>query len=140
MLKLSERDLFRKLNGVLEPLIRKGMGSPVFMPVGTIVIETKGFKSGQTRRTPLMTLRIGPYWLLSTVRGDRSFWVKNLEKQPSVHYFFAGLKRKATATVFTTENASNNQDSLSDTEKLISTALHPYLQAGWAFALLKREK
>ncbi len=47
-----EREFFRMLNRVVEPAVRKGIGSPRFVPGGLILLESTGHKSGQTRRTP----------------------------------------------------------------------------------------
>ena len=72
-----EQKVFRNLNSVVEPAVRRGFGSPTRAPAGLIVLETVGFKSGTTRRTPLWSLRLGRYRVVSTARGNRSFWVKN---------------------------------------------------------------
>lgn len=53
--------------------MRSGVASPTLLPGALVVLESIGFKTGARRRTPLMSFRI-----VSTVRGERSFWVKNL--------------------------------------------------------------
>ena len=94
-----ERKFFRGLNAVVEPAVRRGVASPTLLPGAMIVLESIGFKSGQRRRTPLLSFRLGPYRIVSTVRGDRSFWVRNLVKQEQVHYFLGGKRRAARAIV-----------------------------------------
>ena len=131
-----ERNFFRYLNAVVEPAVRHGIGSPRFTPASLIVLETTGFKSGQQRRTPLWSLRLGRYRLISTARGGRSFWVKNLQKDPEVGYYLAGRRRDSEAVVF----APGEDDA--DTSKLprilqgLVSLLHPYTRRGWAFAVL----
>ena len=81
--------------------MRRGVGSPGFAPAALIVLESTGFKSGAQRRTPLLSVAAGPYRVVSTVRGDRSFWVKNLVNEPRVTYFISGQPRAAQALVIT---------------------------------------
>ena len=40
-----EREFFRMLNRVVEPAVRRGIGSPRFVPGGLILLESVGFKS-----------------------------------------------------------------------------------------------
>ncbi|KZX54989.1 hypothetical protein A3709_08270 [Halioglobus sp. HI00S01] len=94
-----EQQFFRQLNAVVEPAVRRGIGSPRLLPAGLILLESTGFISGELRSTPLLSFRAGRYRIVSTVRGQRSFWVKNLLKQPDVSYFLAGRRRNATAVV-----------------------------------------
>ena len=86
-----EREFFRKLNSVVEPAVRKGLGSPRIWPSGLILLETTGFKTGVKRRTPLLATRLGKYVFVSTFRADRSFWIRNLRKQPRVFYLLGLL-------------------------------------------------
>ncbi|MFT5484418.1 MAG: hypothetical protein ACI9GW_003083, partial [Halieaceae bacterium] len=85
-----EREFFRMLNRVVEPAVRKGLGSPRFVPGGLIVLESTGFKSGELRRTPLVAIRIQGHVIVSTARANRSFWVKNLQAKPRIRYWLAG--------------------------------------------------
>ena len=77
-----ERNFFRRLNSVVEPAVRRGIASSRLTPASLIVLETTGFKSGKQRRTPLWSIGLGRYRIVSTVRGDRSFWIRNLQKEP----------------------------------------------------------
>ena len=89
-LQTLERDFFRTLNRYVEPAVRAGLLSPRYAPGTMIVLETTGFKTGATRRTPLLATRLGRYVFISTVRGNRSFWVKNLQKDASARYYLGG--------------------------------------------------
>ena len=131
-----EREFFRMLNRVVEPAVRKGLGSPRFVPGGLIVLETIGFKSGATRRTPLVATRFQGYVFVATYRGDRSFWLKNLALQPKVSYFLAGKPRKATAFVMRPDKRYRRPKSLPATIGKITDFLAPYTKAGWAFVVL----
>ncbi len=131
-----EREFFRMLNRVVEPAVRRGVGSPRFVPGGLIVLETIGFRSGELRRTPLVAIRLGRYVFVSTFRGERSFWVKNLVKQPRVRYYLAGKKREARAFVLKPGRRYRRPASLPAAVGAITDFLAPYTAAGWAFAVL----
>lgn len=131
-----EREFFRMLNRVVEPAVRMGFGSPRFVPSGLIVLETKGFKSGLLRRTPLAATRLHDYVFISTARGEKSFWVKNLQLQPSVTYHLAGKPRSAEAIVISSGTVEHRPDDLPVAIARIIDFLVPYTRAGWAFAVL----
>ncbi len=131
-----EREFFRMLNRVVEPAVRKGIGSPRFVPGGLIVLETTGFKSGQQRRTPLVATRLGGYVFITTVRGERSFWVKNLQKKAQTNYYLGGKRRSAKAFVMMPGKRYRRPTSLPPFIGKITDFLAPYTRAGWAFAVL----
>lgn len=131
-----EREFFRMLNRVVEPAVRRGIGSPCFVPGGLIVLESVGFRSGATRRTPLVATRLGRYVFVSTVRGERSFWVRNLRKQPRVTYYLGGRARQARAFVLMPGKRYRRPKSLPPLIAGITDFLAPYTRAGWAFAVL----
>jgi hypothetical protein len=134
--QMVEREFFRMLNRVVEPAVRKGLGSPRFVPGGLIVLESVGFKTGATRRTPLVATRLGGYVFVSTVRGDRSFWIKNLQKQPRITYYLVGKPRPARAFVMMPGKRYQRPKSLPAFIGRITDFLAPYTRAGWAFAVL----
>lgn len=131
-----EREFFRMLNRVVEPAVRRGLGSPRFVPGGLIVLETTGFKTGRKRSTPLVATRLGKYVFVSTFRGDRSFWIKNLRKQPLVNYYLGGKKRAARAFVMMPGKRYQRPKSLPAPIGRITDFLAPYTGAGWGFAVL----
>jgi hypothetical protein len=131
-----EREFFRMLNRVVEPAVRHGVGSPRFVPGGLIVLESTGFKSGQKRRTPLVATRFMGHVFVSTVRADRSFWVKNLQLQPRTRYWLAGKPRQAKAFVMAPGKRYRSPASLPPAVRKITDFLAPYTRAGWAFVVL----
>jgi hypothetical protein len=135
-----ERNLFRAVNALVEPAVRRGVGSPRFTPLSLIVLESTGFKSGARRRTPLWSCLAGRYRIVSTARGDRSFWVRNLQARSQVRYFVGGRAREARAIVI----APGHVDQLTDTSppllRAIVSALGRFPRKGWAFAVLVPEQ
>ncbi|MEM0955439.1 MAG: nitroreductase/quinone reductase family protein [Pseudomonadota bacterium] len=131
-----EREFFRRLNSVVEPAVRRGIASPKLLPAGLIVLESTGFKSGLKRRTPLLSLRLGRYTLVSTVRGERSFWVKNLSKRPAVRYWRGGEEIKAKAFVVAPGSTVRRPTSQPRWLQELLIRLQPLTQMGWAFAIL----
>jgi len=135
-----ERGFFRTLNSVVEPAVRKGLGSPRFLPGGLIVLETTGFKTGATRRTPLVATRLGRFIFVSTFRGESSFWVKNLHKKSSINYYLGGKAREADAFVVMPGKDYQSPKSLPPAISKLTDLLAPYTRAGWAFAVLDSRK
>lgn len=131
-----EQQFFRMLNAVAEPAIRRGFGSLTFAPASLLVLESTGFKSGLTRRTPLWSAGIGPFRLVSTARGDRSFWVKNLYFEPAVSFYLGGRKRSARALVIANGEFSRDIDDLPKPLQTLAHAIADFQPAGWACALL----
>ena len=95
-----EATFFRALNEVVEPAVRAGLGSPCFWPTGVIVIESTGRHTGVTHRSPVVAAAIGEAVIVSTVRGERSQWLKNLAATPRVRYWRGGLAHEALAITF----------------------------------------
>jgi deazaflavin-dependent oxidoreductase (nitroreductase family) len=131
-----ERQFFRTLNRVVEPAVRRGLGSPRFVPGGLIVLETTGFKSGELRRTPLTAIRLRSYVFVSTFRGDSSLWVKNLRKNPRARYWLGGKPREARAFLMVHGKRYRQPRSLPAEIQAITDILAPYTRQGWAFAVL----
>lgn len=98
----SIRDLvpsgFRALNRVVLPLVRAGVGSPLPLGFGLVVLETTGRRSGATRSVPVVAFRAGRRVTVSTVRAD-SQWVKNLEADSDAAIWRNGTRREVTADV-----------------------------------------
>ena len=131
-----ERAFFRRINSVIEPAIRRGLGSPRLAPASLIVLETTGFKSGKQRRTPLWSLRLGPYRIVSTVRGKRSFWVKNLQKHPHTTYYVGGKPRRSEALVIAHGTDRRPSSILPPVLRGLTGFLAGLTRNGWAFAVL----
>ena len=132
-----EQKFFRKINDVVEPLVSSCVGSPSWTPASLIVLESTGFKSGQPRRTPLWSLRLGRYRLISTARGNRSFWVKNLQKNPEVNYSLDGKVVSSDAIVIAPGFDKINDWELGSVFSRVLVGLEKFVQQrGWAFAVL----
>jgi deazaflavin-dependent oxidoreductase (nitroreductase family) len=93
-----EKRFFRTLNTYLEPLISTGLGSPGLTPVGAVVLETTGRKSGRTYKTPVLASEFATLLLVSTVRS-RSQWIKNLAATPQTKVWLRGQSVPVTAYV-----------------------------------------
>ena len=83
---------------MVEPLAKAGLGSPPPVGFGLMVLETTGRKSGETRRVPVLGLRVGDRAVVSTVRSD-SQWLANLEADERAGVWWWGRRRDAVASV-----------------------------------------
>jgi hypothetical protein len=131
-----EQQLFRRINGVVEPMVRRGFVSSKLAPASLIVLETIGFKSGQLKRTPVWSLGLGRYRIVGTARGGRSFWVKNLLKDSDISYFLGGKAVSSEAIVMAPAGDNLNEWNLSPLLSRLTSGLSRYVKSGWAFAVL----
>jgi hypothetical protein len=92
------REIFSRVNRLVKPLVKAGLGSPLPIGLGAVVLESTGRKSGLPREVPLLGVRLGDRVVVSTVR-DNSQWVKNLEANDQAAVWFCGRRRSATASV-----------------------------------------
>ena len=89
--------LFRMLNAVVLPLAKAGLGSPLPVGAGVVVLETTGRRSNLPRQVPLAATRLGDRITVSTVRKD-SQWVGNLEADRNAAVWLNGKRRDVVAT------------------------------------------
>ncbi len=92
------QELFRSLNKYVKPLVKAGLGSPLPVGLGAVVLESKGRVSGKQREVPVLALRLGDKYLVSTVR-ENSQWVKNLEADDEAAVWSCGKRNTAKASV-----------------------------------------
>jgi deazaflavin-dependent oxidoreductase (nitroreductase family) len=92
------RNGFRTLNRVVLPVVKRGVGSPLPLGVGLVVLETVGRRSGRPRQVPLVSARIGDTVIVSTVRRP-SQWVENVAAAGAARVWLGGTKRSGTATI-----------------------------------------
>jgi deazaflavin-dependent oxidoreductase (nitroreductase family) len=89
---------FAALNGVVRPVVQAGIGNPLPVGAGAVVLETTGRRSGLPRAVPVLSTRLGDTLTVSTVRAD-SQWIRNAEADPNVAVWLGGHRRNAVATV-----------------------------------------
>lgn len=107
-----EATFFRTINGVIEPAVRAGWGSPCVSPSGLIVLETTGRRTGHAYRTPVVATLLGGRIIVSTIRGERSQWLQNLAATATVRYWLAGRPHDADAIVFTANGTRPHRAAL----------------------------
>ena len=93
-LERLQSEYFRMLNQFVEPAVRAGFFAPGLFPIGGIVIETRGRKTGRPSSVPLLAAMAGDVVVVSTVRRS-SNWLKNLSAQPEVRYWLHGREQRA---------------------------------------------
>ncbi len=95
-----EAQFFHALNAFVEPAVRAGCGAPGISPSGLIVLETTGRRTGRLHRTPVLATVFDGRIVVSTSRGGRSQWLKNLSATPAARYWLGGRLHEADAVVF----------------------------------------
>lgn len=92
------RQGFAALNAIVRPAVQSGIGNPLPIGAGAVVLETTGRVSGLARLVPVLSTRTGNTLTVSTVRSD-SQWIRNAEADSNVAVWLGGQRREATATV-----------------------------------------
>jgi hypothetical protein len=72
---------FATLNSVVRPAVKAGIGNPLPIGAGAVVLETTGRRSGLPRQVPVLATR-RRHAHVSTVRSD-SQWLRNIEADPT---------------------------------------------------------
>ncbi len=94
-----ESSVYETLDLFLGPIASSGVAAPGVLPAGLIVLETTGWRTGRTHRTPVVAAALGDRLLVSTVRGRRSHWVRNLLRNPQTRYLIGDEPHAVTACV-----------------------------------------
>jgi F420H(2)-dependent quinone reductase len=133
-----EKAVFDSINSFVEPLVRSGFGSPCLLSVGAIVVEVAGRKSHRLINVPLMATILGDHLIISTARGRRSQWIRNLAANPEVRYWILGKPRRAHAFVF--RRAGERPDGFERQPlaiRQVASLIAPWThESGLAFAIL----
>ena len=135
-LKQLEQRVFRGINQVVEPAVRSGLASSQRTPASLIVVESTGHRSGKTRTTPLWSAKIGKYRIISTARGRRSHWLKNLAAGPDLSYYIDGKMKRARAMVFGPDLPTPNYNGLPLRVSVLAATYERLARRGWGFAIL----
>jgi hypothetical protein len=90
-----EARFFSAINRLTEPAVRAGLGSLWVMPAGMVVLEVSGRRTGEIRRVPVLAAEIGEYVVVSTLRVQRSEWLRNVLANPDIRYWIRGRPHDA---------------------------------------------
>ena len=129
-----EGSIFSALNRLIEPGVRAGFGSLWILPVGLIVLETTGRKTGLPHRVPLLAAMVAGHVVVSTVRVKDSQWLRNTLEDPRVRYWVRGQERCGRAIVVM--SGRDLPGPLSDDARCLVEALRPAAALGAAFVIL----
>jgi hypothetical protein len=131
-----EKEAFRAMNAVVEPLVRAGFAGPLFTPFGLIVLETLGRETQEIRRTPLLATSCGQLTVVATFRAGRSQWVKNLALQTSADWWKNGRRVTGRPVVFAEAAPWPDETGIPAALAPFVEAWRPLVAAGWAIAVL----
>jgi deazaflavin-dependent oxidoreductase (nitroreductase family) len=135
-----EVQFFRAVNALVEPAVLAGCGAPGPWPTGLILLETTGARTGLPRRAPLLATVLEGCLFVSTARGPRAQWVKNLQIEPRVRYWLAGREHHGRAVVFAPGMPPPPTDGLPPLARLLAdTLLPPATAFGWTFAVIVKD-
>ena len=129
-----EISLFSALNRLVEPAVRAGFGSLWIFPVGLIVLETTGRKTGLPQRVPLLAAMIAGHVVVSTVRVQQSQWLRNALEDPDVRFWLRGQELRARAIIVM--SGRDVPEVVDDDARCLVEALRPAAAFGAAFVIL----
>lgn len=133
-----EISLFSALNRLVEPGVRAGFGSLWVLPVGLIVLETTGRKTGLPQRVPLLAVMIAGHVVVSTVRVQQSQWLRNTLEDPGVRFWLRGQELRARAIVVMSDHEV--PEVMDDDARCVVKALRPATTLGAAFVILLNDR
>jgi len=133
----AEVECYRALNAVIERAVRAGCGSPGLFPSGFVVVETVGEKSGRPRRVPLLATLLDGCLFVSTLRGARAQWVRNLRAAPEARYWVGGSVHLGRARLFIPGEPRPDTTGLPPLARFVADVLLPPATAfGWTVAVI----
>lgn len=135
-------ELLAPLNRLLTPALSLGVGNPLPLTTGIVLLEVTGRSTGQLRRIPLVCSDLGCALAVSTVRED-SQWIKNLAATPRAHVWLRGRRRTVAAEVYAEVHAeideadARTDSSTRETDWLSNLAATASRVTGLSVALLR---
>lgn len=88
-LRTLQRDAFRVLNTLAEPIAKSRWSGPHIVGPGLVLLETTGRKTGMIRQRPVLSFRVGDVIVAGTVRPS-SDWIANLRARPKSSVWLDG--------------------------------------------------
>jgi hypothetical protein len=86
--------LLAPLNEIVVPMVKLGVGAPWLTPLGLIVLQVAGRRTGRLYTLPLLAAAVVDLVVVSTVRGDAA-WVKNLRAAGGASIWLRGRQCRA---------------------------------------------
>jgi hypothetical protein len=90
--------LGRRVNAVVEPLVRSGVTSALPVGPALVAVETVGRRTRRVRTVPVLAFRFGNRVVVSTVRS-RSDWFANLSAMKAARVWLGGQPRRVEVDV-----------------------------------------
>jgi len=129
-----EKSFFGTLNDLLLPGVREGWLSRAELPATPVALAVPGRKSGKIRTLPLLAVQLGDVLLVSTFRGERSQWIRNVAAAQKVKVWLGGRAKQYDASVLGPGLRSRRRRKRS---REILGLLEPATAIGWSFAVLE---
>ena len=129
-----EATFFSAINRLTTPAVSAGFGSLWVLPAGLVVLEVTGRTSGEVRKVTVLAAEIGEFVVVSTLRIERSQWLRNILHSPEVRYWIRGQPRDAQALVVLPGQAPAVKDD--DLRCVVETLERQARACGAAFVVL----